>query len=298
MSGCGSPEPPCDTLNAVQDGTAATCLATDYLPRDDRFVAEEEPWPAAFELAPFRLRNDLAEGADEVRISGQPWGLMWSVPAGDPNAESAVDRIRRRTVRTDSIGPVVRVELGASGQYSVGLAEGRTLVRDASHEPLLEIHAVDAPQEYLGETVPNRFDAVGFSASGSHIALSDWIGTVEMWDLTTGEQLWSQSFDARVRSLALTDDGSRLALGMDNGSLHLADGATGELLTTWALPGQVITTWFADSGRIAARTRGDFSSASDIQDRARAMNETSNLPPGVSGAFGPDLVSLWAIPER
>lgn len=295
-SGCEKASP-CEDLNVGQDPSTATCRAAEYVQSNEDFLSDSETWPVSVDIkGSGGLPGHVAERPDGTRLAGSEWGLSWTVPAGDPNAESVVDRIRRETVRTDSIGHVVRVALSPDGSYALGFHDGRMIVRDPSDAGRLETQPPVAPQTVGDYEYPNRFSAVSFSGSGANLALGDDIGTLEVWDVARGEMAWSQALDVKIQSLTFTEDGSRLAVGTGAGSLILMDGQTGESLTTWTLPGAVLRTRIVADSLIAARTRGGFTSASDVRDQAQRMGETSNLAPGVSGVVGPDLVSLWRIP--
>lgn len=298
-SGCEKPSR-CEDLNAGQDASAATCRAASYVQSDEDFVSDRETWPVSVNIeGTGGLPSQVAERPDGIRLTGSEWGLSWmapwSNPAGDPNAEN-VRAVYTKRVRTDSIGHIVRVVLSPDGSYALGFHDGRMIVRDSSDVQQLETRAPIAPQTIGDYESPNRFSAVSFSGSGADLALGDAIGTLEVWDVRHGELGWSQSLDVKIQSLTFSEDGSRLAVGTGSEALILMDGQTGESLTTWALPGAVLRTRIVADSLLAARTRGGFTSASDIRDQGQRMGDPSNLPPGVRGVTGPDLVSLWQIP--
>jgi outer membrane protein assembly factor BamB len=78
---------------------------------------------------------------------------------------------------------------------------------------------------------------------GDTVYAADVNGNVYAIDAETGEQTWHQALDAPVRAgLALTEDGSRLFVGSQDGTLHALDTADGFAVWSRGGEGQMLST--------------------------------------------------------
>jgi RNA polymerase sigma factor (sigma-70 family) len=95
---------------------------------------------------------------------------------------------------------------------------------------------LDTPEAHLGGVW-----AVAFPADGKTLVSGSDDRTVRIWDLATGRPTRTLSQDGRVRSLAVSADGSFLAAGLDSPKkVHLWNLKTGERLHTWPVAGTTL----------------------------------------------------------
>ena len=76
--------------------------------------------------------------------------------------------------------------------------------------------------------------ALASAAAANAVVILDLEGSLTAIDTELGRQLWSRHYIAHdVNCVAISADGSKVAIGMFAGALSLLDGKTGELLKTW-----------------------------------------------------------------
>jgi WD40 repeat protein len=64
--------------------------------------------------------------------------------------------------------------------------------------------------------------SLAFSPDGQQLASGSESGTVRLWDVRTGEQVWSlEGYASGVKSVAFSPDGQLLALGSSDGTVIL-----------------------------------------------------------------------------
>lgn len=290
----GCPQTPwCDRLNPDQPDAARTCVFADEV-SGPRPFSREDGYPVDFVARLPDQRPDQTELADGTRLTGQPWGLDWSVPAGDPSAESVAERVRRTTVRRDSVGPVVTVEVAPDeSRYLLGLADGRFLVRSADHAPLLDGRAVEHVDTSLGIEVLNTVRQAAFSADGSVLATADGILNLDVWAPSDGGHRWHAATPGPVRDVAVSPDGRRVATGTSDGTLTVWDAATGDVLATWAHPRAVADVAFTADGRhIVAYLPGEYRRGQ----AARVDPVDRRVEGGTEGVTTPAVVAVWRLP--
>jgi WD40 repeat protein len=74
-------------------------------------------------------------------------------------------------------------------------------------------------------------NTVAFNPGGDRLAIGDSQGTVQVWDVATGQVIWLQSgHQSEVNSVAFSPDGATLASGSYDETLRLWDVKTGECL--------------------------------------------------------------------
>jgi eukaryotic-like serine/threonine-protein kinase len=136
------------------------------------------------------------------------------------------------------------------GRHLAVCNEGEVRVWDWEHRQL--VHALPG-HEY--HSIP-----VAFSPDGRCLATGgSWEKNQRLWDLEAGGQLL-RTFPAHrhpVSALAFNPDGTRLAVASFDGSVHVCDTATGELLHTLLHPGNVDGVAFSPDGRRIASSGED-----------------------------------------
>jgi WD40 repeat protein len=88
---------------------------------------------------------------------------------------------------------------------------------------------------------------VVFSPTGDRVATGSWDGTVGLWDGLSGEKILEMRHGARVRALAFSPDGRRLA-SIAVGAVYLWNVATGEELFRSRQSGEFFDLAFAAGG--------------------------------------------------
>lgn len=74
--------------------------------------------------------------------------------------------------------------------------------------------------------------ALAFSPDGSLLASADFDGSVQVWNVSDGNLLYTLSQETNVYSMAFSPDGNTLAVGLRPGSIKLWDVGTGTLMRT------------------------------------------------------------------
>jgi dipeptidyl aminopeptidase/acylaminoacyl peptidase len=163
--------------------------------------------------------------------------------------------------------------------------DGRTLaladLRGDDSHPTICIWDVAASKEITLLSLPRRVvSALAFSADSRFIAAATdappeglWdeeTATIQLWDTATGRQVrrW-QGHESRTASLAFARDGTRLAAGLDNGSILL-----------WNLAGDLRVPLLknTESSNAEIERRWGLLASQDAQEARRALWELSATP--------------------
>ncbi len=138
---------------------------------------------------------------------------------------------------------LVSVGFNADGsRVAAGSADGQLFVLDpATRETLLTV--ADAHTDADGAPLP--VTATAYSRGGEVIATGDSIGTIKLWDATSGTLIDTlTAHDARVTALHFGPNGEQLLSGSNDTQLLLWDALTGEQIR--AFEGHVGTIFSAD----------------------------------------------------
>ena len=131
---------------------------------------------------------------------------------------------------------------------------------------------------------------VCFSPDGKQLASGSWDGEVVIWNLATGEQLFQQTVDSRVRSIIFAPCGTKLAAACNNYPRHCVkifckEGSTGKFGCQSTLRGesQMHCVAFSPDGCLIAAGDGD----TKTYDNDRDATGTIRLYHAATGApFG------------
>jgi WD40 repeat protein len=95
--------------------------------------------------------------------------------------------------------------------------------------------------------------AAAFDPTGTVLLTGDRIGWVDAWDVSTGDHRWGVQLPRGVRSLAVSPDGTRVAVGGNTGMLLELDAATGGRVQQFdGHAGPVVTVAYAPDGSLLA----------------------------------------------
>jgi WD40 repeat protein/class 3 adenylate cyclase len=110
-----------------------------------------------------------------------------------------------------------------------GLSEAHTLeAENALHASIPELHLLLTLTGFA-----KMVESIAVSPDGVHLATASDDGTVEVWDVTTGQELLSfstQHTGLSIFGMAYSPDGARLATASDDGTARVWDAATGRQL--------------------------------------------------------------------
>jgi WD40 repeat protein len=232
-------------------------------------------WPAAFPTGWATAQEDRAsqepvtpEALDKLTVALDPGGHTGPITYlhFTPDAKHLITGSTDRTVRIWDLvsGRTVRV-LRPSGFSCVVMAlspDGQRLAVGAGHygaKATYVIYMVDLADGKIDRvlTEPRAWvDALAFSGNGKHLAWAEGNKTVRVWDIAKGqvEQSWEPG--DRVKGLAFSRDGGRLALQTALGVVsvrNIADGKTVADLkgTPRGVPWNTGLAWSPDGRTIA-----------------------------------------------
>lgn len=115
---------------------------------------------------------------------------------------------------------------------------------------------VDEKVELLQDVKPGEF--VSFSAmdqNGQRVFSAiekDWQNNATLWDLKKRQVITRLEYESRVNVAMFSPDGSRLAIGTEEGGIHLWDAQTGKKLASFAARKSVNTLDFSADGSLLA----------------------------------------------
>jgi WD40 repeat protein len=111
------------------------------------------------------------------------------------------------------------------------------------------------------EPQPGEITRLVFSPDGMHLASAGGLqnGTVQLWDLATGEALFTRTSAGPILALEFYPGGGMLAAGggYDDPVLHLIDAGSGDLLMDLPHGDQVTDCAFNSDGSLLATASGD-----------------------------------------
>jgi uncharacterized caspase-like protein len=146
-----------------------------------------------------------------------------------------------------------------------------------------------------GEERPDdEFASVAFGPNGRHLAASTskiGHGAVSLWDVNTGKMLALANATGEFRHLTFSPDGSLIAAACGDGSVHIFDAGTLELLKVLKHPYIVVSVAFnpLDGWILAA---GDYRQSVRVWDvlNGNSLRVLRSNPPsyGEAVAFSPD----------
>lgn len=188
--------------------------------------------------------------------------------APDPALLATLDRDGHATVwrwREGTHGPVFRTGKAVDGHVLFDRA-GTRLILTSGNQP--QVFALNAPPS-AGNVVaqallagPLHGDSVtwlALAADGASVLSMDASGTVQVWNLASGQPTWSGALSARDNALgsgAFAPNGRFVVTGGAEGVAQVWDLAHANLPPLLELPGHrtasqgdVVAAWFADDGR-------------------------------------------------
>jgi WD40 repeat protein len=138
-------------------------------------------------------------------------------------------------------------------------------------------------------------NTVAFNPGGDRLAIGDSQGTVQVWDVATGQVIWLQSgHQSEVNSVAFSPDGATLASGSNDKTVKLWSRQSGDCLNT--LEGhqnRVMSVAFSPDGATLASASGDKTVKLWSRQSGDCLNTLKGHQDGVmSVAFSPDGATL------
>jgi WD40 repeat protein/serine/threonine protein kinase len=132
-------------------------------------------------------------------------------------------------------------------------------------------------------------ESLAYSADGQRLAAGNDKGTVKVWDVLRGKELFTLQGHAKVDCVALSRDGQRLAAGMDDGTLKVwATQTQHELHVLRAHRANVWCVAFSPDGeRLASGSEDGTARVWDLQ-TGRESSSTQGPLPIYAVTFGPD----------
>lgn len=235
LSGC-TDSMSCKGLNERQDADAArTCVAS-------------------MEIGDDPITVSLADGTT-LTVDGAPrpaWTFDDGVRLGSSDGVVAWKR-DGQTLGSDSVGqPAGFVTAAPVGdRYAVPLASGRLLLRSRDGSDPVDV-PIEIKMETYGDIELASDVRTAFSADGKRFAAADGGRTAFAVDARTGERLWEAPLDTTARAIALSADGSLVAVALRDGSVRVWDVASGAEIGHWSHPKALEDVTFGADGSLLA----------------------------------------------
>jgi WD40 repeat protein/serine/threonine protein kinase/tetratricopeptide (TPR) repeat protein len=139
------------------------------------------------------------------------------------------------------VGPMLNVVFSPDGRRLVatGFGDGSVNLWDA--------HTGRRLTPFLGHT--DAIEHAAFSPDGQRLATASYDTTVRVWDVSTGQTLWTRRHEKGLQGVAFSPDGRRVATGDFDGWVKVWDASTGDCrLTFRAHPNSVRSVAFSPDG--------------------------------------------------
>jgi WD40 repeat protein/transcriptional regulator with XRE-family HTH domain len=188
---------------------------------------------------------------------------------------------------SENLDAIWAVAISSSGQYwAAGTGRGEVRVWQAAGQEL----------RLLWQGHAERIRALNFSPDEQTLASGTLDGMLQVWEVSSGKQLWSGWHANNVNSLTYSPDGDMLASAGNDANIHLWSAANGALLESLPHPAPVFAVAWSQDRRLIA--------SGDSEGNIHLWSEPSRLPAGevktlrghqkaVRGlAFSPDSRSL------
>jgi len=201
-----------------------------------------------------------ADGTRLASVGGDGSVVLWDTATGEP------------------VGGPFQHGDGRAARLAVG-PSGRTLVIAGA----LGARAWDAQTGLPGAALgPGRVvSAVAFDPAGRRAFTGTPEGTVESWDVASGQRLWSDSMDAPVSRIAVSADGTRVAAAGDTGLVKAWGlGRTGRPLS-FAAASAVTGLQFAPDGKTLLVQSADWMHRLGVSNDRLRIVESLLLPASV-----------------
>ncbi|WP_119067547.1 CARDB domain-containing protein [Aggregatilinea lenta] len=231
---------PQPTLTPVP--TSAPAVAQEAAPQEAIPLAEQgvqaqddaQPQVEQFDAQADAMQTD--QQTESLSLAAPVESVGTDLGAPQPlNAGNAAS-IGERTTLIGHSGAVSALAFNPSG----------TLLASASWDGTARLWDVATGAEIIDLVGHmDRVTDVVFSADGARVATASWDGTVRLWEASTGFELASFAHGAEVNSVALSQDGTRIAAGGINasgggdGQVHVWDTASGAELAAITVGGPV-----------------------------------------------------------
>ncbi len=205
LAGCGASSLSCESLNQRQSNAALrTCVGS----------------------AALRDRSSLAaplDGGGSYVIDSLP--SVWSRATFDDGRVLYVDE--KKAHFSDGTAKHETVPVGAEGssaaapvgdRYALALADGRLSIRSrdsaAVFEMPIKIEFMHIDKLAFAESVP-----LSFSGDATRLAVVEASRQAFVLDAKTGERIWETTLTKDAKTVALSSDGSLIAVALDDASV-------------------------------------------------------------------------------
>jgi WD40 repeat protein/serine/threonine protein kinase len=273
--------------------------------------------------------GDTSDGAPSVRVWDARTGQeLFSLKSGD-NWSVAFSPDGQRLAGTSEDGKTVKVWDAQTGKellsfkghteavVSVAFSPDGKRLASASHDKTVKLWDAEIRQEPIKLSLEGskgeRYNLYPFSPDGKRLASASLQGdgTVRVWDAQTGQELLTSKADnRRVRAVAFSPDGRRMAISRDvlgkpsgppvSHELTVCDAQTGQELLTWKPAASVDDLVVSPDGKRLAGNHGRSGQGQRDEELkvwdAQTGQELLNIKGrGYNPVFSPDGKCLAAV---
>lgn len=288
--------------------------SNDFTSLADPIVHQMHVW--AFETSGrfYTLRYSLYQSSDRhidtLDESGVVRSLAFS-PSSTALAAAGRSLVKYWDLQTGQT--IAGFELASPARAVAISPDGATLA--AEHNGTVRLWDLASQAEHAelaGQPGDPRYRSVAFSPTdGRTLAALSGDNTVKLWNLETKADYADLDHDSHITTFAFSPDGARLASGLNDGTVHIWDPATGKHVAAWKChPGWIGAVAFLPPDSTTLATKAGWDGLVKLWDvrTQRHLATFRNARGGSSMGFSPDgvllacaaaeVVKVWHVPTK
>ena len=197
---------------------------------------DEQGYGPANLVTLLRIQRGHLRGLDLSKLALRG-AYLQGVEMQDATLSKAIIKDSKFTENFDGIWAVA---ISGSGQYWAA---------STSREEVRVWEVIDERLRWMWQIHATMIRSLTFSSDSRRLAIGSMEGMIQMWDVASGAQLWSNGGTNKVTKLAFSPDGKTLASVGGDLTVRLWDSQRGTLLQTLLHPGPVFAVTWSPDGR-------------------------------------------------